>query len=566
MFTGVIEGVGPRYCPSIEDKIHRFAGKASHQIFLEPEGLTSNEIYPNGISTSLPFDVQLELVHSIRGFEHAHILRPGYAIEYDYFDPRDLRARSRPRPSAGCSSPARSTARPATKRPRRRACSPASTPACERASAAGWCPRRDEAYLGVLVDDLITRGVSEPYRMFTSRAEYRLKLREDNADLRLTEAGRTLGLVDDARWDAFNRKRDAIAARERERLEIDVCERWLPAKSASSLTSFLRRPEVTYRMRLPGANSRWPIRSGRAGRDSGEVRGLHRAPARRGRAARGGRVARPAARTSTTRGARAVDRSAAEAEPPSARNHRPGGAHLGHDAGRDFAAAGAPEAGLLDRSTKRRHDAARRRSIAGSRNSRSRLPAGARRPAARLPRAAREVEPHLQPDRDSRSAGRWWRTTCSTRSRCCRICRSRGTRSTCRRRHRRGLAGHSARDRAARVAHDAARSESEEGRVPAPGRDRARACATSKCTKARVEAWQPAAALRRRDLARFRRARATSSRHAATCVAPGGVLAAMKGVYPAESSRSAAVAERHCAARAAARRRAPPRAVRVGAA
>ena len=211
MFTGVIEGVGPRYCPSIEDKIHRFADKASHQIFLEPEGLTTNEIYPNGISTSLPFDVQLELVRSIRGLEHAHILRPGLCDRI-----RLLRS-ARPeglardaRRSRACSSPARSTARPATKKRPRKGLLAGINAALRARGSDAWCPRRDEAYLGVLVDDLITRGVSEPYRMFTSRAEYRLQLREDNADLRLTETGRRLGLVDDARWDAFSRKRDAI--------------------------------------------------------------------------------------------------------------------------------------------------------------------------------------------------------------------------------------------------------------------------------------------------------------------------------------------------------------------
>jgi tRNA uridine 5-carboxymethylaminomethyl modification enzyme len=243
MFTGVIEGVGPRYCPSIEDKVHRFAGKSSHQIFLEPEGLASNEIYPNGISTSLPFDVQVELVHSIRGLEHAHLVRPGYAIEYDYFDPRNLRASLETKTLGGLFFAGQINGTTGYEEAAAQGLLAGINAALQVTGRDPWCPRRDEAYLGVLVDDLITRGVSEPYRMFTSRAEYRLMLREDNADLRLTEAGRALGVVDDARWDAFCRKRDAIAA-ERERLKSTFVSTGFQQKH--SQFDILRRPEATY--------------------------------------------------------------------------------------------------------------------------------------------------------------------------------------------------------------------------------------------------------------------------------------------------------------------------------
>ena len=257
MFTGKIEGVGPRYCPSVEDKINRFAGKSSHQIFLEPEGLTTHEYYPNGISTSLPFDIQYQLVRSMAGLENAHILRPGYAIEYDYFDPRSLKSSFETRQIAGLFFAGQINGTTGYEEAAAQGLFAGVNAALQCLGREAWLPRRDEAYLGVLVDDLITKGVTEPYRMFTSRAEFRLQLREDNADMRLTEAGRALGLVDDARWDTFNRKRDAVS-RETQRLRsVWVNPRNLPAAESErvlgkaiereyNLADLLRRPDVSY--------------------------------------------------------------------------------------------------------------------------------------------------------------------------------------------------------------------------------------------------------------------------------------------------------------------------------
>ena len=265
MFTGKIDGVGPRYCPSVEDKINRFADKDAHQIFLEPEGLTTHEIYPNGISTSLPFDIQYELVRSMVGMENAHILRPGYAIEYDYFDPRALKTSFETQAINGLFFAGQINGTTGYEEAAAQGMFAGINAALQCRALGGlpndhggaWLPKRDEAYLGVLVDDLITKGVTEPYRMFTSRAEYRLMLREDNADMRLTEKGRELGLVDDARWDAFNRKRDAVS-RETQRLRsIWVNPNNLPLADSVrvlgkaiereyNLADLLRRPDVNY--------------------------------------------------------------------------------------------------------------------------------------------------------------------------------------------------------------------------------------------------------------------------------------------------------------------------------
>lgn len=257
MYSGVIEGVGPRYCPSIEDKIHRFADKDSHQVFIEPEGLTTHELYPNGISTSLPFDVQLEIVRSIRGMENAHIVRPGYAIEYDYFDPRDLKYSLETKVIGGLFFAGQINGTTGYEEAGAQGLLAGCNAALRAQGKEAWCPRRDEAYIGVLVDDLITLGTQEPYRMFTSRAEYRLILREDNADLRLTEKGRELGLIDDERWAAFEAKREGIA-QEEQRLKSTWVRPGTPQGDAIAarfgtplaheynLLNLLARPEIDY--------------------------------------------------------------------------------------------------------------------------------------------------------------------------------------------------------------------------------------------------------------------------------------------------------------------------------
>ncbi len=266
MYTGVIEGIGPRYCPSVEDKITRFADKTAHQIFVEPEGLTTHEVYPNGISTSLPFDVQWELVRSIKGFERAHLTRPGYAIEYDFFDPRDLKPSLETKAIDGLFFAGQINGTTGYEEAAAQGLLAGINAALQVQARAAWWPRRDQAYLGVLVDDLITRGTSEPYRMFTSRAEYRLLLREDNADLRLTEIAHNLGLIDETQWRRFSDKRSAIE-REQQRLRDTWVRPQTPAAVVlqeqfgqslareQNLLTLLRRPELDYSglMQLPGA-------------------------------------------------------------------------------------------------------------------------------------------------------------------------------------------------------------------------------------------------------------------------------------------------------------------------